>query len=73
VDLPLLVACKNALAGGGPTLAPLPTEVAMGGLSGLGIAVLLVVLRGREMHPSDQLPLLVLGGCVGMLVGAPLS
>lgn len=71
MDLPLLVACKNALIeAGGPTLAPVPAEVAQGALSGLGVAVLLVALRGRELHPSDQLPRLVLGGCVGMFLGA---
>ena len=73
MDLPLLVACKNALFEAGGPLTPVPTGVAIGGVSGLGLAVLLLALRGRDLHPSDRLPLLVFGGCAGMLVGAPLS
>lgn len=65
----LLVACKNALIEGGPPLAPVPSAVAIGGVSGLGVAALLLALRGRERCPSEQLPLLVLGGSVGMILG----
>lgn len=70
MDLPLLVACKNALIEGGPALAPVPSAVAVGGVSGLGVAALLLALRGRDLRPSDRLPLLILGGCVGMILGA---
>lgn len=69
MDLPLLVACKNALIEG-PALAPVPSAVAVGGVSGLGVAALLLALRGRDPRPSDRLPLLILGGCVGMILGA---
>lgn len=68
MDLPLLVACRNALTDGGPALAPLPTEVALGGLGGVCIAALLLALRRRDLDPS----MLVLGGCLGMLAAAPL-
>lgn len=72
----MLVACDNALLEVRSPLAAVPTEVATGGLGGLGglvAAVLLVALRGRDLHPTDRRLIFVLGGCVGMLVGVPLT
>lgn len=69
----LLIACGNALLEARGGVGAAPPEVVTAGLSGLGAAAVFVALRGRDLHPTDRHLILVLGGCVGMLVGVPLS
>jgi hypothetical protein len=71
VDL-LLIACGNALLEARGFSAA-PPEVVPAGLGGLGVAAVIVALRGRDLHPTNRYLILVLGGCVGMLVGVPLG